>query len=110
MLTPIDIKNYEGGWMAPLQLERLFADSLKSDQRVAQFKPREIEPTKRSNMTATNVAGALSYIIVGIGWRRVSLPTSIIAFDSCPVALAVFSRHDDFMRARFLFPVQSKLD
>lgn len=102
--TPIDIQAYSGGWMAPLHLDRLFVDSLKSDPRVGEFKPQEIQPKKKSDLTASNVAGALSTLVVGIGWKRVQLPTSIIGFDSCPVQLAVFSRHDDFMRARFFFP------
>ncbi len=110
MSTPIDIQDYSGGWMSPLSLERLFADGLKSDPRLAKFKPQEIEPRKRSDITPSNVAGALSTIIVGIGWKREQLPTSIIALNSCPVHFAVFSRHDDFMRARFFFPIQSRID
>ena len=35
-----------------------------------------------------------------------SLPTSIISFESCPVQLAIFSNHDDFFRGRFIFPIK----
>lgn len=110
MSTPIDIQNYSSGWTAPLSLERLFADSLKSDPRLTKFKPQEIEPRKRSDTTLSNVAGALSTIIVGIGWKRERLPTSIVTLDSCPVHFSVFSRHDDFTRALFFFPIEPRID
>lgn len=110
MSLPINIEEYVHGWLAPVSLERLFADSLKSDPRLARFKPREIEPKKGSKVTASNVGGALSTLIVGIGWRNVRVPTSILVFDSCPIRVAVFGNHENSMKAGFFFPIPSHVD
>jgi hypothetical protein len=106
MTANIEIDKYSGGWMSPLRLERLFADSLIADPKIAQFKPSEIELKKKSNLTASNVAGAVSKVVLGIGWKNVALPTAVVGFESCPVQLAVFSLHNDFLRGRFFFQLK----
>lgn len=105
----VDLSNYSRGWGNPLSVERLFADVLLSSPKFTEFGPVEIKPKQKST-TASNVAGAVSRIVLGVGWTTHRIPTSIVAFNSCPINFAVFSNTDKYMKAKFFFPVPRYID
>jgi hypothetical protein len=103
----VDIETYAQGWLAPVHLEKLYADVLTKNQTFVQFNPKEIKIESKQGITASQVAGAVSAAIIGIGWKKVSIPTTIVQFDSCPVSFGVFSRREDFTTVNFVTPICS---
>jgi hypothetical protein len=108
----IDIETYAHGWLEPVHLERLYADVLTKNQGFANFTPEEIFIENKKGITASQVAGALSAAIIGVGWKKVSIPTTIVQFQSCPVSFGVFSRREDFTTINFVtsLPLQANKD
>ena len=70
MSNSTDIEKYAQGWLSPVSIERLFADVLTKDKRFEEFKPKEIELKEKKGITASQVAGALSAAIIGVGWKK----------------------------------------
>jgi hypothetical protein len=103
----VDIEKYAQGWLSPVSVERLFADVLTKDSRFEEFKPEEIELSEKKGITASQVAGALSTAIIGIGWKKVRVPTTMVKFNSCPVYLGIFANQEDFARVSFVAPISS---
>ena len=106
-LSNLDIETYAQGLLAPVHLERSYADVLTKNQTFAQFNPKEIKIESKQGITASQVAGAVSAAIIGIGWKKVSIPTTVVQFDSSPVSFGIFSRREDFTTVNFVTAICS---
>lgn len=107
-MSAIDIEEYVQTWTKAPRLHRLFADILTTSPKFAELKPEEIEP-KKEGIKASDVAGAVSTLVLGVGWKRVNIPTSIVKFGHCPVFFATFAVKENNMESNFYFPVQCNL-
>ena len=106
-MTSTNIENYVQSWTKAPALHRLFADLLTTEPRFAIYKPEAA--FQKDGWKASDVAGALSSIVVGIGWKRVKTPSSLVKFEACPVSFATFATNPNFLESRFYFPIASNV-